>query len=65
VQCPWEVGAVLQNAAHNGGTELLAWLQLQVGAASMAANGPFMLELAATHDNLEAVQWLRQHAAAE
>jgi hypothetical protein len=65
VQCPWDEAAVVQNAAYRGGTELLDWVQSQVDTTVWENNLRFMLDIAADYDNLEAVQWLRQHAAAE
>jgi hypothetical protein len=65
VRCPWNVNQTLQSAAYRGSTELLDWLQSQVDKTALTDSARFMLNNAATYDNLEAVQWLRQHAAAE
>jgi hypothetical protein len=65
VKCPWDEDSVLQNAACRGSTALLDWAKSQVDAAVLADNVANMLTNAATYDNLGAVQWLQQHAAAE
>jgi hypothetical protein len=64
VNCPWKVNAVIQNAPIKGGTELLEWLQSQVGRELLATHARFMTQNAENHGNFEAVQWIEHMAKA-
>jgi hypothetical protein len=54
--------AVIQNAAVRGGSELLDWLQSQLGRSLIATHARFMLENAKEHENFAAVHWIMDMA---
>jgi hypothetical protein len=61
--CPWDAAALSSEAARAGRLEVMAYLQQQ--GVLTAAAVTHMLLLAGVHNQLPAVQWLRQQAAAE